>query len=321
MKRRILLTPLLLIILLAAVFYWWQQVLQPANSSDKKAKIFVVKKGENVNEVARNLEDEDLIRSKVAFFLFVKKEGAEKNIQAGTFRLSPSMSLPTILEKLSHGTLDIWITTIEGWRNEEIASLVEKELDIPSANFLKEAKSGYMFPDTYAVPKEASSGAVTKIMLDNFNKKFDQNLKDAVRQEGLTEEQAIVLASIVEREVWDDTDRPIVAGILLNRLKQGMPLQTDATVQYALGYQSEEKTWWKKSLTLDDLKVSSPYNTYLNAGLPPAPISNPGLAAIQAVAYPAKSDYLYYISDLNGQTHYAKTLDEHNENVRKYLRN
>jgi len=226
-----------------------------------------------------------------------------------------------ILEKLAHGTLDIWLTIIEGWRNEEIATLLEKEFNFSSQDFLNVSQSGYMFPDTYAFPKEASAAAVAKIMLSNFQQKFDENLREAIKKEDLVEEEAIVLASIVEREARYDVDRPMVAGILLNRLRQGMPLQADATVQYALGYQSDSRTWWKKGLARDDLKIDSPYNTYLNIGLPPSPICNPGLATIKAVAYPEKTDYLYYLSDKEGRMHYAKTLDEHNENIRKYLSN
>lgn len=321
MKKRILLTLFLVTVSTLFLSVWWLQSTQAVNPQDKKTKIFVIGRGENVRQVARRLEDEDLIHSKLSFFFLVKKGRAEKNIQAGTFRLSPSMKPEEIIENLAHGTLDIWLTTIEGWRNEEIASLLEEKLGFPGENFLKVAKIGYMFPDTYAIPKEASAGAVTQIMLANFNQKFDPKLRAAVKSEGLSEEEGIILASIVEREALYDEDRPVIAGILLNRLRQGMPLQTDATIQYALGYQVVEKTWWKKNLTKEDLKTNSLHNTYMKIGLPLTPISNPGLAAIQAVAEPVKTDDLYYLSDKNGKMHYAKTLEEHNENIRKYLAN
>lgn len=321
MGKRILSVLLLVVIVFSSLFFWWQKSTQVVNPEDKKTKIFVIGKGENIRQVVQRLQEEDLIRSKLAFFLLVKKERAEKNIQAGTFRLSASMSPREILKELSHGTLDTWLTIIEGWRNEEIASLLEKELTVSSQDFLKVAQIGLMFPDTYAFPKEASAGAVVKIMLTNFDRKFDQKLKAAVKKEGLTESEAITLASIVEREAKYDADRPIVAGVLFNRLRRKMPLQADATIQYALGYQAESETWWKKNLTKDDLKIDSSYNSYLNVGLPPTPICNPGLAAIQAVAQPAKTDHLYYLSDKEGKMHYAKTLEEHNENIRKYLPN
>lgn len=132
--------------------------------------------------------------------------------------------------------------------------------------------------------------------------------------------QVIILASIVEREGRSAEDRPIIAGILLKRLKADWPLQTDATLQYALGYQAREKSWWKKSLTLEDKNVRSAYNTYLNPGLPPGPISNPGIESIKAVIYPKESEYWYYLHDPAGSVHYATTIEEHNANVAQYLR-
>jgi UPF0755 protein len=130
----------------------------------------------------------------------------------------------------------------------------------------------------------------------------------------------ITLASIIEREGQTNEDRPVIAGILMNRLEAGWPLQADATLQYALGYQSKDKTWWKKTLYDEDKKINSPYNTYANPGLPPGPISNPGLASIQAAIYPKKTDYWYYLHDPAGGVHYAITLEEHNANIAKFLR-
>ncbi len=155
-----------------------------------------------------------------------------------------------------------------------------------------------------------------------------------IRKTGLTLNEIVILASIVEREAQNDNDRPIVAGILLKRLEIGMALQTDATIQYALATtnclsrealakwdkpSSINCDWWPKNITNQDLKIASPFNTYLNPGLPPAPISNPGLAAIKAVVYPQKTNFLYYLSDKNGQMHYAQTIDEHNQNIQKFL--
>jgi UPF0755 protein len=130
----------------------------------------------------------------------------------------------------------------------------------------------------------------------------------------------MVLASLVEREGRTAKDRPVIAGILLRRLKADWPLQVDATLQYALGYQASDKTWWKKELTDDDKKINSPYNTYMNTGLPPQPICNPGMESIQAAIYPTSSEYWYYIHDPTGAVHYARTIAEHEANVAKYLR-
>jgi UPF0755 protein len=157
------------------------------------------------------------------------------------------------------------------------------------------------------------------MFLGNFDKKVTAAMRLDAAKTGITFDQTITLASLVEREGRTDADRPMIAGILLNRLHQKMPLQVDATLQYALGYQPFEKSWWKKELTDDDKKINSAYNTYANPGLPPGPIANPGLASIKAAIYPTATDYLYYLHDSTGAIHYAKTVEEHNANVRKYL--
>ena len=176
-----------------------------------------------------------------------------------------------------------------------------------------------MFPDTYLIPRDATASAIAQILLDNFNTKVTAAMKADATRSGLTFAQTITLASIVEREGKTVQDKPVIAGILLNRIKLGMPLQVDATLQYALGYQPFEKTWWKKDLTDDDKKIDSLYNTYANVGLPPGPISNPGIVSIKAAIYPTASDYLYYLHDKTGAVHYAKTIAEHEANIQKYL--
>lgn len=315
---------LLLIILLALFFFTfliYQEGVMPVNRNDKTTRIFLIRRGENLRSIIRNLYDQKLIRSRIAFFLVVKQLGIEKKIQAGDFRLSPSMDAFKIAETLTHGTLDVWVTIVEGLRKEEIAHLIGKELDIPEIEFIKAAKEGYLFPDTYLIPKNAGAETVIRIFNENFKKKFNQQLvEQAKRNLNLTQDQVLILASLVEREAKYDTDRKKVASILVKRLKNNWPLQVDATVQYAVGYQAIEKTWWKKNLTFNDLKIDSPYNTYKNTGLPPAPICNPGLASIKAVVEADPNiDYWYYLSDKTGKTHYSKTLEEHNRNIEKYL--
>ena len=206
-------------------------------------------------------------------------------------------------------------------RKEEIAQQVSQSLNIPEIEFLKYVREGYLFPDTYLIPKSATAVVVIKIFEDNFNRRFSDELREKARNKGFTVEQVLTLASLVEREARFAEDRPKVASVLLNRLENEMKLDIDATVQYALGYQSEEKSWWKKQLSLEDLAIDSPYNTYKNAGLPPEPIANPGLASIQAVVdADPNTPYLYYISDKSGHLHFARNLEEHNENIRRYLK-
>jgi len=177
-----------------------------------------------------------------------------------------------------------------------------------------------MFPDTYLIPRDATASAIVEMLLENFNKKITNAMREDAKKTGLSFEQTIILASLVEREGNSDADRPVIAGVLLNRMKLDMPLQVDATLQYALGYQPFEKSWWKKELTDEDKKIASLYNTYIHPGLPPGPIANPGLASIKAAIYPTATDYLYYIHDRTAAVHFSRTVDEHNANIEKYLR-
>jgi len=300
-------------------FVWWKNAMAPTDATDPEPINFVVPRGQGSKEISTRLADSGLIRSQLGFYLYVRIFGTRGDIQAGEFRLNRTMDVPTIAEALTHGTQDVWITIPEGWRIEEIATLLTKELSIPEKEFLAVAQEGYMFPDTYSIPKDATAAAIAVMFRDNFDKKVTQDMIAAAKRQGLTEKEFITLASLVEREGMSQADRPVIAGILMNRLKNDWPLQVDATLQYVLGYQSKAKTWWKKELTDDDKRVASSYNTYLHTGLPPAPIANPGLASVQAVLHPQMSDYMYYLHDASGVAHYAKTIEEHTANIRKYL--
>jgi len=313
----------ILSLLLAAVILggvlWWQDGNSAVDPSDRSPVVFVIKRGDGVKTIASNLAAQNLIRSRTAFFVLVKILGIERNLQAGDFRLNQAMNAADIARELTHGFLDVWVTTLEGWRVEEVANRLAKDLDIPEAQFLAVAEEGYMFPDTYLIPRDASPAGIVQIFRDNFEKKFNPEMRSEAQKKGLTPEEAVILASLVEREGRTEEDRPLIAGILLKRWQAGWPLQADATLQYALGYQIQEKTWWKKSLTTLDKKIKSSYNTYLHPGLPPGPIANPGLSAIKAVIYPKESDYWFYLHDSAGQVHYARTIEEHEDNIANYL--
>ncbi len=290
--------------------------LDAVDPNNKTVQAFVIKKGETTPEIVQDLKDKGLIKSTMAFSEYLKQTGADQNIQAGDYKLSPSMDAKTLVENMQRGAEDKWVTLLEGWRNEEIADKLNKELGLDKAAFLKLAKEGHMFPDTYLINKEASPDTVASLLKNTFTSRYDDELQEGVKAKGLTAEQGLILASLVEREARTPEVKKQVASIMLKRLKIGMGLNIDATIQYALGYQTGEKSWWKRSLTYDDLKINSPYNTYINAGLPPTPICNPGLASLKAVAAADSSTpYLYYFHDSQGNTYYARTLEEHNENV------
>ena len=314
-------TVLLGIILIGLLIFWlwWSQAIKPPVPDDETSVLFSIESGENIRSIADKLQKQNLIRSPVAFFLLARFGSVADKIQAGEFRLSRSADMYKIADSLTHGTVDVQITIPEGYRNEEIALKLTQSLSIPENEFLKVAEEGFMFPDTYLIPKEASASQVSKIFLDNFNKKVTEKEISLIKQKNLTLDEVINIASIVEREAKLDEDRPLVASVILNRLNIGMKLDIDATIQYALGYIPAEKSWWKKEITLEDLEIDSPYNTYKNPGLPPTPIANPGLKAILAVLEAPKTDYLYYIADKTGKSHFAVSFEEHARNIAKYL--
>lgn len=318
-KRYILL--LLLVVIGFVSFLVYKEGSLPVDRFDKKTKILVIERGSGVNQIAADLSKEGLIRSKLVFYFVVKLNGLENKIQAGDFRLSPSMSAPEIAASLTKGTLDQWVTIIEGLRKEEIAQILSEEVSIDAAEFVQKGREGYLFPDTYLIPKDSSVDTVLSILQNNFDKKYTPDMQSIASQKGLTNEEVITLASLVEKEARSFKNKVTVASIILKRYKRGWPLDIDATVQYALGYDPIKKTWWKKSLTTDNVKIISPYNTYKNAGLPPGPICNPGLNSINAVLQAdPNTPYWFYISSRDGSTmHYAKTSEEHERNIERYL--
>ncbi|MBI4080261.1 MAG: endolytic transglycosylase MltG [Candidatus Levybacteria bacterium] len=315
MKRfivAIVLIGLAILIMLA----WWNNGTAPVNANDKSYILFVVPQGSGIRAISNDLKEQKLIRDDVVFFLLVKQLGIDKKIQAGDFRLSPSMSAEEIAKSLTTGTLDIWVTIPEGKRSEEIADILKSKLPTYDETWRDElvAYEGHLFPDTYLIPKDATADQVISLLRNTFDERFSK----IENHTSLTPEEIVILASMIEREARHDVDRPLVSSVMQNRLQRGMALDIDATIQYALGYSSQEKTWWKKNLTLQDLNINSLYNTYDNPGLPPGPICNPGMNALQAAANPADTDYLFYITDKSGINRYARTNEEHNANIKKY---
>ncbi len=314
---------LLVIVAIAAVFgfLWWNNGTQPNDIKDKKERIFVIKKGESIREIGNSLKEEGFVRDPVVFFLYLKFISKDKAIQAGDYRISPSQSLVSIVDTLRHGTLDRWVTIREGLRAEEIAQIFKDNEFIKYDDSwvpIFASNEGQLFPDTYLIPKDADIDLIISILKNNFSVKIKAIglLQDAPKFN-----EVLTVASIIEREAAGTQDMALVASVIYNRLKMGMALQVDATVQYALGYNPAGKTWWKKNLTNAELSIVSPYNTYKNPGLPPRPICNPGIKAIDAALNPAKSNYIYYVADAKGISHFAATLEEHNKNIQKYLNN
>lgn len=309
---------ILFLVIAFGAFLWWKNGVAAVNKDDKTQKLFVIGKGEGVREIANSLKRQGYIKDPIVFFLLVRfRLNLDNKIQAGDHRLSPSMDAEQVAKALTQSSNDVWITVPEGYRAQEIADLLQKNIPSFKDSWRKtlEENEGYLFPDTYLLPKSSSLTLVISIFRNNFETKFS-NISTS--SNSLNKNDIVTIASLVEREARYPQDRPLVSSVINNRLKIGMKLDIDATVQYALGYQADEKRWWKKGLTIEDLKIDSPYNTYRNSGLPPTPISNPGLDSLEAAANPTSTDYLYYISDKKGMNHYASTIEEQNANIKKY---
>lgn len=309
---------IIILVALVGIYLWWIIGNSPVNPGDKTTSIFVIKRAESTRDIAYSLKNKGFIKDPVVFFLLLKQMGLGNKIEAGDFKLSPSMTPKEVAQILTHGTLDIWITIPEGKRASEIARILKDNIPSYKKSWdgVLEQNEGYLFPDTYLIPKDADINLILSLMRKNFNQKFNsiRNLKTT----NLTDSQTVILASILEREAKSPKDKSLVASVLVNRLHVGMALDVDATIQYALGYQPDQKTWWKPNLTANDLGINSLYNSYTNTGLPPTPISNPGIYSLKAALDPAKTDYFYYVSDKKGNLHFAKTLEEHNANIKKY---
>jgi len=309
---------IVLVAILGTVTIWVNWALQAPGKGGGE-KTFVIKDEETVPSFAARLEEEKIIRNAFVFRIYLKFAGLDRQIQAGSFHLSSDKPASEIALQLTTGRLDKWVTFVEGLRKEEVAAILAKNFQIDKEKFLAASSEGYLFPDKYLIPVKADKEQILSIFKTNFEKRFTKEMQDAAAKKNLTPEEVIILASIVERETKNSDERPVIAGILLKRWREGWTIAADATVQYALGYSEGEKTWWRKTITGEDLKIDSPYNTRRNIGLPPGPICSPGLSSIESVINPQQTDYYYYIHDKDGKPHYAKTLAEHQANSKKYL--
>lgn len=317
---------LIALVAVMIIISWYQSNLRPLGAGSTAMSMFVIPKGQPATIIAKRLQDEHLVQSAKATRAYLWLSHNRDALQAGTFRLSPGDTVPEIVEKLKHGTLDVWVTIPEGWRAEQVADLLMETGFWESEN--KETlyekfgmEEGKLFPDTYLFAKDSTPEQVVDKMTSTYKEKTSGFASGSV---GIPS-SSLIIASLVEREAKRDEDRPLIAGVLMNRLKIGMALQVDATLQYAKASSTCSKSpnpcddWWP-AVTASDKQLNSPFNTYLHVGLPRAPIANPGINAIRASVSPSKTEYLYYMAEPDGTTHYAKTLAEHNANIAKYLR-
>lgn len=293
---------------------------------------FTIKVNEPASSVIYRLQSEGLIKNAEAMRIYLLYSGLDTALKAGTHQLSSAMSpveIANTIQTMNQIVIDF--SVLPGWRVEEIAaSLPTSGLQITPQQFIQSSRQfpaglsfskdlpetatceGFLFPDVIQVPRTASADQLIQSFLQNFDQNLSEEIKNGFTNQGLTLYQAVILASIVEREAIVDDEMPLIASVYINRLSSNMKLDADPTVQYALGFQPSKQTWWANPLSMEDLQIDSPFNTYLYPGLPPAPIANPGMDALRAVAYPQSSPYLYFRSacDGSGRHNFAQTYEE-----------
>ncbi len=310
----------------------WQEWMEPVSQQQEFVE-FQVKKGSSFRQIAKELEKKGVIRSKDAFWLLAWYRQELSSIKAGPYRLDRSMPPDKILDILVQGKiLQIIITIPEGYNRYQIGRVLQRAELMKEDEFLAatedksllsklgikgESAEGYLFPETYMVPKGITAVESVETFVDQFWKVWRGNNFDRRAEELKKDVHFLVtLASIVEMEAVLPEEKPIIASVFWNRLRKGMRLQADPTVKYGL---LEEKRIHRKRLTKKDLRTPTSYNTYLNYGLPRGPISNPGMQSLKATLYPAKTDYLYFVAKGRGKHKFSKTLKEHNRAVRRYI--
>jgi len=313
------------------------ELLTSAQESNYPRK-FSIEPDESVEALCRRLEDEAYTSSGALFCTYLVYSGLDRKIQSGTFTLKPELSSIEIAQTITNPEArDIAFYIYPGWRLEEIAASIDlcgfefsgeeflayayapaedvwTQLQLPAQASLE----GYFYPDEYSLEPHIDLESTVEVFLSNFRAHMQSpELLAGIATQNLSFHEALTLASIIERETRADEEKAIIASVFYNRIAEGMRLQTDPTVQYALGFDENEQTWWKTQLTEADLQVDSPYNTYLYAGLPPGPIANPSLTSLEAVAYPAQTPYFYFRAKCDGSgTHaFSVTYQEHLNNA------
>ncbi len=302
-----------------SVFGWCLfNYLKAAPADFPVDEVVAVPAGSTVQDIAKLMKANNFIKSELFFFAYFKFFQEPVSLKASDYSFTKPLKVDELIAVLAVGdySMDlIKFTHIEGERVESVAKAASAVLpDFDENKFLDMAKSheGKLFPETYFIPSNFSEEQLLELLLKTFQEKTE-SYEEQISAHDLSLDEIIILASILEREANTKESKQMVAGILDNRLSIGMPLQVDASIEYVLDKPLSE-------LTPEDLKIESPYNTYLNTGLPPTPIGNPGLEAIEAIISPTVSDYLFYITGNDGNFYYAKNFDEHRLNIARYLR-
>jgi UPF0755 protein len=300
------------LIALGALFFVYR-ILNTPPPNFPIATDITIQEGLTVSSIAEVLAEKNIVRSALYFYAVLLYEYKDVYVQAGTYSFKTPQTPFEIAHAITSGIGRAPLTSItlpEGFKVRDLTEYTKDTIPITSTEVF-EAYEGYLFPDTYFISPSTTPEEFRTLLTNTFEERL-RTYESAINNSGFTKAEVIILASLIEREAKDVTSKKIVSGILQNRLAADMPLQVDAVFDYILNKTSEE-------LTLDDLDLDSPFNTYTHSGLPPSPISNPGIESIEAVLYPEKTEYLYYLTAPDGTFHYAKTFEQHKINKAKYL--
>ena len=300
-----------------------QNALFEIYSENNTEILFPIEPGDSLDEILTGLTHLGLIRHTSEFRAYLIYSGIDTGIQPGEYLFSPGLSEMEVAQKLGSPAAPLTtVSILAGWRAEEIAeTLPGLGLNTLPDQFLQivreENKEGYLSPGIYQVSREISAKALINLFYERFIAQINPEIETRISEQGLSLDEAVILASIVEREAVVEEEMPLIASVFLNRLRGDLNLGADPTVQYALGYNEIQGVWWTNPLSLDDLKLPSSYNTYENPGLPPGPICNPSSSALSAVANPAQSTYMYFRAacDGSGLHIFAETFEEHLANA------
>jgi UPF0755 protein len=319
----------------SARLLWYNGLLTQPLDLNGAEQLFTVEQGESVASVANRLKGAGLIRDAEALRSYLIYSGLDTSVQAGEYKLSTALSALDIAHELQDATPeDVTFNVLPGWRVEEVAnSLATSGLQITYDEFLEAARNptrdfdfltgadsveGFLYPDAYIFPRTTSAADdMIAVMVRNFAAHLTLDLRNGFERQGLTVYQAVTIASMVEREAVQAEEQALIASVYINRFNIHMKMEADPTVQYAIGYNYLQQTWWTNPLSLLDLEVNSVYNTYRYEGLPPTPIANPSLGALSAVAFPAETTYYYFRArcDGSGFHEFSETFDEHLQNA------
>src|SRR5687767_10701155 len=313
-----------------AGYILWGRVHEPYKGYDAAEQFVQIPTGAGAGEIQRRLIDAQVVRDSLTLRAALRWTGSSRALKAGEYRFDRPMSALEVVDKLARG--DVYgrrITFPEGLTIQEMGVIYQAREFGPARDFVAAARNaalirdldpeapdleGYLFPETYSLPRGTPAARLMAMMVDRFRASYTEELQARAREQQLTTRQVVTLASLVEKETGKGEERPLVAAVYRNRMRIGMGMQADPTIVYAL----QKAGRYDGNIRREDLSIDSPYNTYRHAGLPPGPIASPGKAALEAALAPADVDYLYFVSRNDGSHVFAETLDAHNRNVREF---